>query len=100
MTNYHYYVPTRYYLVKYMNPAGVSMTLHKNGKVFFWNTHGNDKKYQTLAAAKRKAKTLRKTATFNGDRGDLIVVEISYEPTNPRNPDGSFTPIQTVVSSN
>jgi hypothetical protein len=89
----------KYFLIKYLNPAGLSLTLHRNGKAFFANTHGNDKEYRTLEAARRKAKSIRRTATFNGDRGDLIVVEVSFEACNPLLPDGFYKPVYTVVSS-
>lgn len=90
---------TKYFLIKYMNPAGHQLTLQKNGRVFLYNDYARNKQYKTLAAARKKAKEIRNTHQFRNDPGDLIVVEVAFEPCNPLLSDGFYKPVHTVVSS-
>ena len=99
MTNYHYYVPKTFYLVKYMDTSGHQFVLDRNLKTFRWNNSGTWKQYKTSSAARRMATKIRANSKFRNDTGDLMIVEVKWAAENPLNPDGSYTRVETVVGS-
>jgi hypothetical protein len=89
----------KHYIVKYMTQEGDQFILHKSGRKFLHNNYAGTKEYKTLASARKKAKSIRANPMFYNDRGDIIVVEVTFEPCNPQLVDGFYRPVETVVSS-
>lgn len=85
----------KYYLIQLVVDSGSEYWLHKNGRVFNWTNHGEDKEYKNLGSAVSMARKAHKRLRDNAAK--VNVVEVTFRPCNPELPDGYYEPVKRDV---